>query len=139
MMGRNERGFSLLEVLVASAILAGVMTAAMGVYSGALSGTHKLASHDRAVDVALHELARATADEAQLAPGREQGVTPDGLEWQVTVFPFEGEIDTGRQANGEDPASEIQPPYEVVVTVSWQHKGRTQELVLRTLRARPET
>ncbi len=124
---RESSGFSLVEVLVALAILAGVMAAALSVYAGSLSGTHKLMGYERAVEVAEAQLAMVGAD-SPVTIGSQQGVTDDGVKWTVERQPL--------APQGTKELSGIAPRilYKVRVEVSWVSQRHDYVLELRSLR-----
>jgi general secretion pathway protein I len=88
--GRNgrERGFSLLEVLVAFVILALVATALFRLFSGALGNMGAAADYSRAALVAESVLAE-TAAAQPLHEGSVTGSTEGGrFAWTAKVAPF---------------------------------------------------
>ena len=85
---RRSRGFSLLEVLVAFAILALVGTALFRLFSGGLGNAAAADDYSRAVLVAESVLAEA-ASAQPLREGTAQGTADDGhIEWTVQVAPY---------------------------------------------------
>lgn len=118
---RAARGFSLLELLVAFAIMAislGVLYRATG-------------SSVRSVgDLDLRQQATSVAESAL---ERVSGVPPAGLvesgaigdvAWNIQTRPFD-------EGNTSPQAPKL---HEVRVVVSWQERGEPKELVLMTLR-----
>ncbi len=86
--GQALRGFSLLEVLVAFAILALVGTALFQLFSGGLSNAAAADDYSRAVLVAESVLAE-TASAQPLREGTTQGTFDDGrIEWTAQVVPY---------------------------------------------------
>jgi general secretion pathway protein I len=83
-----ERGFSLLEVLVAFVILALVGTALFRLFSGALGNASAAGDMSRAVLVAESVLAE-TAAAQPLRETTQQGTVDDGrIEWTTKVAPY---------------------------------------------------
>ena len=109
-MTQDERGFTLLEVLVAFVIAA----LALGVlFRGTLGGlrTAQVASrYEEAVTRAQSHLAALTA--GGLTPGDRQGEDGNGFHWRVRIAPV-GLTDTGSSAL-----------YAVNVSVSWMDGSR---------------
>ena len=84
----RERGFSLLEVLVAFVILALVGTALFRLFSGALGNASAADDYSRAVLVAESVLAEA-ASVQPLREATQQGTVDDGrIEWSTRVTPY---------------------------------------------------
>jgi prepilin-type N-terminal cleavage/methylation domain-containing protein len=82
----NDRGFSLLETLIAISILAAVVVAFT---SGMTTGWRGIAVAEKnmqALAVARNELERAGV-EWPLSSGSRQGVSPDGLAFSVVATP----------------------------------------------------
>lgn len=85
---RVVRGFSLLEVLVAFAILALLGTALFRLFSGGLGNAAAADDYSRAVLVAESVLAEA-ASAQPLREGTAQGTADDGrIEWKAQVAPY---------------------------------------------------
>jgi general secretion pathway protein I len=120
----EQKGFTLIEVLVAFAIAAVLLVPLLRIFSGGLNG---LARSDRAATAALWaETVLASRDgETPLAEGVEGGDLPGGYHWERRVS-FYGEAATPNQ---------IAPlvPYDVTMTVSWLERGRPRTVTLETL------
>lgn len=84
----RERGFSLLEILVAFVILALVATALSGLFSGALRNASAAEDWSRATLVAESRLAQATAA-TPLKEVSDRGSDDDGrIAWETKVAPY---------------------------------------------------
>ncbi|SFH07534.1 PulJ/GspJ family protein [Methylobacterium gossipiicola] len=79
----DEAGFTLVEVLVAFALVALGMVAALQVAGSTVLGLGRVAAVDRVVDEAQGIVALRAA--AGLRPGLEQGVFSDGAPWTLSV------------------------------------------------------
>lgn len=91
----NKRGFTLLEVLVATLLMAIAVAGLMGAISTSIRNAARLTDHDRAV-----QLGRQKMDELLLASGLEKGVPFEGtwgpdvtgggeMGWIARLTPFE--------------------------------------------------
>ncbi len=122
----SQAGFSLLEVLVAFAILAIILGVLLEIFSGSAQRAILAESYLKAATLAearLNEIGR----EAPLAAGGLEGQTEDGFAWglQMEPYPIEG-LDTVAQSL---------VPMRVRVVVAWQEQGRRHEVSAATLRA----
>ena len=85
---RHERGFSLLEVLVAFVVLSLVATALFRLFSGALRNALAADEYSRAVLVAESVLEEAAA--GTLRESTRSGAAEDGrMQWAVRIGPFD--------------------------------------------------
>ena len=125
---RRERGFTLLEVLVAF-IIAALALAAL--FSGGLGGLRAAATSGRyleAVSRAESHLAAATTGDA-LAASDRQGDEGAGFHWHVRIAPA--------QVAAPDPGAPGKPVltlYTVSSAISWGEDGRTRTVQLDTQR-----
>ena len=119
------RGFTLLEVLVAFAILALSLGVLMQVFGTGLRAAVVAEEYTQAAMYAESILAAVGADEA-LAEGGEAGRINDIFSWRSTVEPYASE-DLELEELRVD-------AYRVAVEVSWEESGRVRSVVLETLR-----
>ena len=86
---QRQRGFSLLEVLVAFVIISLVATALFRLFGGALGNAAAANEWSRAMLVAETRLTVA-ANAQPLREASDQGVESDGrIRWEATVAPYE--------------------------------------------------
>lgn len=130
---RAAKGYTLIEVIVAFALLAAALTLLLGTLSGAAKQVRGSADAGRA---ALH--AQSLLDQAgvgeELKPGARNGDFEDGLyRWTLEVKPW---VDPSQPpAAMRDPSAP--QLLEVAMLVEWGDGGPRQRLALRTLRMLP--
>jgi general secretion pathway protein I len=125
---RRQRGYTLIEVIVAFALLALALTLLLGTLSGATRQVRWSADAGRA---ALH--AQSLLDSlglAALQPGEREGGFEDGrYRWSLSIAPWSDPA--------LPPAAAPMPGYqvyEVVLTVTWGDGGARERLQTRSLR-----
>lgn len=124
MSNTRQSGFSLLEVLVAFAILSMSLGILYQAFSNSLRNVGASGDYSRAMIIAEARLAEAMA-QVPVNEGSDQGEVDDRYQWKVTVQRYEYE--------GEEIVSRF-TPYQVQVVVSWQDGKHTREYQLTTLR-----
>lgn len=120
MTRRHARGFTLLEVLVALAIMGMSLALLFRVGGGALRNVGAIEHLHKAILVAesLSELRDAVPEQGWNEAGRSAGYA-----WQVTSAPYEdGSADIGRV-----------PLHEVRIVVAWDDGGRPGRFERTTL------
>jgi len=120
-------GFSLLEVLVAFAILALALGVLFQIFALGMRNTVLAEEYSRATLLAESKLATVGV-EAPLEQGVTAGAIDDTYSWRATVQPHV--VD-----EGEDPALPQRfEPVDVTVAVLWGEAGREHSVALSTLR-----
>ncbi len=131
---RTDRGFTLLEVLIAFVIAALAMGA---LFSGTVSGldaTAVAAKYDEAISLAKSHMA-AIGRGAAIATQETSGADGEGFTWHLRIKEA-----SSRQLvlSDQDRANDIKPSravlYDIVVTESWKAGGRTRQVSLATRR-----
>lgn len=120
-----QGGFSLLEVVVAFAILALSLGLLIQIFSRALNTTVLSGDYSRATTLAQARL-NAVGIDIPLEPGSYSGDSEHGLSWEVSIAPYEfGDLAWEPTLNA----------FLVTSVVSW-NKGGTQQrrISLTTLR-----
>ncbi|MBT2768191.1 prepilin-type N-terminal cleavage/methylation domain-containing protein [Stenotrophomonas sp. ISL-67] len=134
---KHQRGYSLLEVIVAFALLALALTLLLGSLSGAARQVHHADLRTRAV---LHaqSLLAASGIEAPLQEGRSQGEWEDGrYRWDLQVEPY---VDARTSALPQAADTPTGGPTlaQVTLQVRWG-EGNGERLQWRSLRLLPNT
>ncbi|TGY35899.1 type II secretion system protein XpsI [Stenotrophomonas maltophilia] len=130
---KRQRGYSLLEVIVAFALLALALTLLLGSLSGA---SRQVGQSDLRTRAVLHaqSLLEATGIDAPLQPGQTHGEWEDGrYRWQLQVEPF---VD----ARGDTAPSVIDPAAPRLARITLQVRwgdGGGETLQWRSLRLLP--
>ncbi|QIK38320.1 type II secretion system protein [Caldichromatium japonicum] len=127
-MRLEQQGFSLLEILVAFAILALMLGVLLAIFGRATQTTIAAAQYTQAATLAESLLNRVSHDIA-LAPGVLSGETASGFSWELTLV----ELDL-TEAFGTSELPVI--PYRVDARVLWIDAGRPRQVTLSTLRLR---
>lgn len=122
-MRRGEAGFSLLEVLVAFAILALSLGVLMDIFGGGLNNLDQSASYTRAVLVAQSRLAEFGAT-TPLRPGHDEGSIDQTYHWRADVTELQ------RSAFGA-------ALYGIHLEVLWGSESRPRKVTLDTMRIGP--
>lgn len=128
---RHQRGFTLLEVIVAFALLALALTLLLGSLSGATRQVRESADGSRATLHAQSLLAQLGAGDV-LQPGRQQGsFEGERYQWQLEVVPFADPLAARAQVDPGSPQL-----LDVRLIVRWGDE-RGQAMQWRTLRLAP--
>jgi len=127
---RTERGFTLLEVLIAFTIAALALGLLFRAASGGLLSVETAGKYEEAVSRARSHLAAVGGDTA-LAPGDSTGDDGGGYRWHLQITP-----EARGQTASNGPVAGPPPPvlYAVVVSISWRDAGKDRAFVLRSER-----
>lgn len=128
---RAAAGYTLLEVIIAFALLAAALTLLLGTLSGASRQVRMSGEAGRA---ALH--AQSLLDQVgvgqPLAPGQESGDFEDGrYRWTLGVRPWRDRAVAAAQQPVDVNGPQL---FEITLAVEWGEGGPGQRLLLRSLR-----
>lgn len=116
-----EHGFTLIEMLVALAILGLSLTVLFSVFSRALAREQHDA-HEAAARTLAQTLLAETTARAPLAPSQHTGTMASGFAWSVAVSPY-----------ASSTANDVLKAARVAVAVAWDEGGTPHEVRLDTL------
>jgi general secretion pathway protein I len=124
---RSEGGFTLLEVLIALAIIGLALGAVASVFGVGLTAHETTSAAETALAVAEEQLTLAAATPR---PGAANGVFANRFAWQTTVAPY-----SDPETKAAPGAPSVLPPlYRIAVSVAWHDGRRAREVSLSTLR-----
>jgi len=115
-----EDGFTLVEVLVALAIVAIAFAVSLGILSGGLTRLDHDHNVQHALLVAQSELTRVGQD-IPVADRQIDGKNADGFTWRIAITPY------AAAAGGL-------AAHDVVITVGWNEGWQPREVRLETVR-----
>jgi len=124
MSGIRQRGFTLLEVLVAFTIFALSFAAILQIYGQRLQNAKMSGDYSVALGNAESLLARVGIEE-QLTVGDQHGVFENGMQWRRVITAY-GAADAT--------ALPTVAPFRVDVTVSWGNTEPARRIRLSSLR-----
>jgi general secretion pathway protein I len=130
MIKRSQRGFSLLEILVAFVLLALAMAVLMQIFSSSLNGASVADRYAKATMIAESKLAAAGVEDA-LKEGSTNGTYDDLFSWVVEIKPFT-EPSTDTSGANLDQILFVKL-FEVTATVSFAANDRRSDSNMRTV------
>ncbi len=125
----NQRGFSLLEILVAFSIFSLSIATLLQVYSTGMRSARLAQQYSEATHLAQSILA-GVGTEYNLEEGEQQGQSKeDGYQWRLIIAPFvlEERLQNGLEMN--HPAL-----YHIQIEVHWGSAVTSRRVVLTSLR-----
>jgi general secretion pathway protein I len=125
----SEKGFTLVETLVSLAMLTLGLVALVQIFGNGFRGIRDSDLDADVLQWATSQLARAGV-ETPLQTGQQQGTTPAGLEWTITIEPYR------QPAQREDMRPTGLQAYWVTSEVRWKNSifAPAQSLQLKTLK-----
>jgi general secretion pathway protein I len=122
-----QRGFSLLEILVAFSILSIMLGILLNIFSSGVRIAHVTGNYATAVQIAESLMAKVNFEIA-LQESQQQGIIDDLYQWQVTIEDYIPDVEEW------EPESNPVQLYKVLVNVSWQTGQKERSFVLTSLR-----
>ncbi len=124
----NQRGFSLLEILIAFSILAVSLSILLNIFSLGVNNASVAEDYTNAVQIAESLMAK-TGIESPLQVGKTEGVSYEKYHWYINVQPFEF------NPEGIDNTTSSTTLFKVSVIVNWGNDDfHTREVKLVTLK-----
>lgn len=129
----SQAAFTLLEVMVALAILALGLVTVLELFAGSLRLGSKASRHTQAAIYAQNEMDRLFA-RPTLEEREEGGELPQGYAWRVRVHEVRpDDTPTQLSARQQNP-TDLFRLYAIEVEVRWQEYGTRHTFTLRSLR-----
>lgn len=138
---RRHKGFSLLEILVAFAIMAVALTIVLRIFGAGVNNALVSEEYSIAVQIAESIMAR-TGVETSLQVGETSGIEADKYEWWVRITPVAGPPPKSRPRFKSQQETPEQPELKLMsvhVRVGWGDRADQQRTVeLNNLRLAQE-
>ncbi|MDD2759971.1 MAG: prepilin-type N-terminal cleavage/methylation domain-containing protein [Methylomonas sp.] len=133
---RLHKGFSLLEILVAFAIMAVALTIVLRIFGSGVNAA--VVSEDYTIAVQIAEsLMAATGVETPLQEGELSGTEGDRYDWQVRISPVADSADNATQPDQARPVLRL---FAVNVQVTWGDDNvKRRRLELHSLKLMQES
>lgn len=132
---RDQRGYTLIEVIVAFALLALALTLLLGTLSGAVRQVRWSGDAGRAALHAQSLMDTIGVGQALLPVQRNGQFDAGRYRWSLTVIPWDEPLPPNAPVVPRAPA--LHRLYEVALSVEWGSGGPRERLELQTLRLAP--
>jgi len=127
---RSEQGFSLLEVVVALAIMAGGFLAVLNLFSGSVRSVDFSGQYLKAVTLANSKMNELEIKNFLVDDRSGNFKNEENYRWELDITPYDSDL------NDEDSNVQLQ---KVLLKVLWNDDGNTRNLELATLRLEGQT
>lgn len=131
----RHKGFSLLEILIAFAIMAVALTIVLRIFGSGVNNAVISEEYTVAIQIAESLMAR-TGVETPLQIGETTGNEADKYDWQVVVSPVaQGQAQAAGAANAQQPNNPALQLMSIKVRINWgEEDGSQRTLELHTLK-----
>jgi type IV pilus modification protein PilV len=130
---RADKGFTLLEVMVALAVLAVGIAAVLELFGGSLRLTAKSSKRTQAVVYAQNVMDRLLA-QSTLEDGGDGGEFPGGFSWRAQVSEIRPDDDNSALQQKSQNQTEFFHLKQINVEIFWSEGVGEQSYTLRSLR-----
>ena len=131
-LARRQRGFTLLEVLLAFVVFALTFATVLEIVAASTRSTMRAGAYSEAALLA-QSLAEQLGTDLPIEAGSYSGETDDGIAWVIEISDFEG---LGDDTRTQELAGEIGTRlYWVDMTLSWGTEPRNGVATFTTLRS----
>ena len=126
----RQRGFTLIEIVAAFAIMAIGLALSMSIASGALSQVRRGTDFSVAALNAKSKLDSVGAG-TRLEEGSDGGEFEDGSTWDLEISPWESQLESNATLTTPAPVE----LYRLALTVRWKEGRNERQATFSTLRA----
>jgi len=129
-MLRNDKGFTLLEIIIALTILAGGILMLIQMFSGSINQGTQADRYQNAVYLAQQKFSQMEMEQFPTETTEGSFENLEGYHWQLEVLPYESPL------NNEDARIQIQ---KISLRVFWEDLEQEKEVRLVTLNIHGKT
>ena len=126
----SDKGFSLLEVIVALLIMAGGFLAVVNLFSGSVRSADLSGQYLKAVSLANSKMNELEIENYLVDDKSGRFEYEENYRWELNIKPFDSNL------NEKDPNIQLQ---KILLKVLWEDNGKPRNLELATLRLSGKT